>query len=98
MQGMYVRTDVKIDISISTRTMTTKFGKQLHVKDLTEMRLINQLLVTTLRYDHVTNYKHCICTTRVPIATKLGSMVIYLDEPLPMKSHEPLIMWSCETT
>ena len=43
-QGIYVR----IDISISIRPMTTKFGKQVHVQDLTKMRLIKQVLVTSL--------------------------------------------------
>ena len=50
-QGIYVR----IDISISIRPMTTKFGKQIHVQDLTKMRLIKQVLVTSLRQNHVTN-------------------------------------------
>ena len=35
-QGIHVR----IDISISVRPMITKFGKQVHLQDLTQMRLI----------------------------------------------------------
>ena len=39
-QDIHVRIDIRIDISISIRPMTTKFGKQLHLQDLTQMRLI----------------------------------------------------------
>ena len=39
-QGIYVKIDIRIDISISTRPMTIKFGKQVHLQDLTQMKLI----------------------------------------------------------
>ena len=32
------------------------------------------------------------------VATKIGKMVAYLEVLLTMKSHEPLITWSCEIT
>ena len=54
-QGIHVRIDIRIDISISIRPMTTKFGKQVHLQDLTQMRLIKQVLLTSLHQDHVTN-------------------------------------------
>ena len=41
--------------NISTIPMNTKFSKQVHLLDLTQMRLIKQVLVTLLRQDHVTN-------------------------------------------
>ena len=47
--------DIRIDISISTRPMITKFGKHVHLQDLNQMRLIMQVLVTSLLQDHVTN-------------------------------------------
>ena len=50
-QGILERIDMRIDISVSIRPMTTKFGEQLHLQDLTQMRLI----LTLLRQDHVTN-------------------------------------------
>ena len=50
-QGILERIDMRIDISISIRPMTTKFGEQLHLQDLTQMRLI----LTLLRQDHVTD-------------------------------------------
>ena len=58
-QDIYVRTDIRIDISISIRSMTTKFGKQVHVGELTQMRLIEvtnleQLLPIMLLYPLVT--------------------------------------------
>ena len=34
-QGIYARIDIRIDISISIRPMITKFGKQVHLQDLT---------------------------------------------------------------
>ena len=64
--------------------MVTKFGKQVHLQDLTQMRLIKQVLVMSLRQDNVANEKHCISTTRVSMATKLGRMVTYLNGLLPV--------------
>ena len=40
----------------------------------------------------------CSAATRVTMVTKLGRMVTYLDGILPLKSHDPLITWSSETT
>ena len=54
-QGIHVRIDIRIDVSISVRPMNTKFGKQLYLQDLTQMRLIKQFLVTSLCQYHVTN-------------------------------------------
>ena len=53
--SIHVKFDIRIDIFISIRPMITKFDKQVHLLDLTEMRLIKQVLVTSLRQDHVTN-------------------------------------------
>ena len=41
--------------TISVRPMITKFGKYVHLQNLTQVRLIKQVLVTSLRQDHVTN-------------------------------------------
>ena len=54
-QGIYVRFDIRIDMSMSIRPVITKFGKQVHLQDLTQMRIIKQILVTPLRQDHVKN-------------------------------------------
>ena len=40
LQGIHVRIAIRIDIFIFIRPMTTKFGKQVHLQDLTQMRLI----------------------------------------------------------
>ena len=39
-QSIRARIDIRIYISISRRPMTTKFGKQVHLQDKTQMRLI----------------------------------------------------------
>ena len=67
-QGIHVKIDIRIDISISIRPMTIKFGRQIHLeqKELTQMRLIKQVLVTLSRQDYVTNLKQYTPTTRVP--------------------------------
>ena len=39
-QGICVRIGIKIYILISIRPMITKFGKQVHLKDRTQMGLI----------------------------------------------------------
>ena len=49
-----VRIDIRIDISISIKHITTQFGKQVHLQELTEMRLIKQVMVSSSRQDHVT--------------------------------------------
>ena len=54
-QGNQVRFDIKFYISITIKPMITKFSKQVHLQGLTQMRLINQVLVTSSCHDHVTN-------------------------------------------
>ena len=56
-RGIHVRIDIRIDI-ISIKLMTTILGKQFHLKDLTQMKLIKQVLVTSSCQDHVTILKH----------------------------------------
>ena len=46
--------------------------------------------------DHVRKWNHYISSIKAPMATKLGRMVTYLDFLLLIKSHDPLIMWSCK--
>ena len=54
-QGIDAEIDLKIDISLSIKPMTTKFGKQVHLQESSQMRLIKQVLVTSSRQDHVRN-------------------------------------------
>ena len=42
---IHIRMDIRTDISISIRPMTTKFGKQVHLEELTQIELIKQVLV-----------------------------------------------------
>ena len=37
VQGNHVRFDIRIDIFISIRPMITKYGKQVHLQDLTQI-------------------------------------------------------------
>ena len=53
-QGIHVRIDITIDILISIKPIIAKFGKQLHLQDLAQMRLIKQLLATLSHQYHVT--------------------------------------------
>ena len=95
-QSIYIKIDIRIDMSISLRPVTTKFDKQVHLAELTKMRLIKYVLVTSPCQYHVTNLKHVISTARVPMATKHGKMVTYLDELLSIKAHNPLVTWPCK--
>ena len=54
-QGIQIRTNIIIDISMSIRPMTTKFGKKVYLQDLTKMKLIKQVLVKFLLQYHMTN-------------------------------------------
>ena len=46
--------------------------------------------------DRLTNQNHYTSTITVPMSTKLENMLTYLDGLLPIKSHGPFIIWSCE--
>ena len=48
--------------------------------------------------DHVTNWNYYISTTVVPMVTKLGRMVTYLELLLTIKLFNGLITWSCKVT
>ena len=52
-----IRIDIFITISpiITVRPMITKIDKQVHLQDLTHMRLIRQVLVASLRQDRATD-------------------------------------------
>ena len=97
--GVHVRTDIRIDIYIfiSVRPMATKFGKQEHLCEFTQMRLIKQVLVTLSRQDHVTNLMYCISTNTISMAIKLGRMVANLKQLLTMLLYL-LFTWSCKIT
>ena len=49
---------MRIDISISMRPMTTKYGKQVHLGELMQMRPIKQVMMMSLLQSHVTNLNH----------------------------------------
>ena len=80
-RGIHVKIDIIINISISIGAIFTVFGKQAHLQDLTQMRLINQVLVTSLRQD-----LECLLAIGI-LAIILGSILIYHDWLLPIKSH-----------
>ena len=52
--------------------MTTKLSRHVHLEELTQMKLIKLVLVTPSCQDHVTNLKHYISTTRVPLVILQG--------------------------
>ena len=43
LQVIHIRIDNEIDIFISIRPMTTKFRKQIHLEELTQLKLIKQV-------------------------------------------------------
>ena len=54
-QGIHVRTNIRINISISIRSMGAKFGNLVYLGELTQMTQIKQELMTSLHHDDVTN-------------------------------------------
>ena len=55
LRDNHLRTDIRIDISISRRPTTTKFGKQIHLEELTKL-IKAQLahdVVTTLDFGFI---------------------------------------------
>ena len=55
LQDIHVKIGIRIVISISVRSLATKFGKQVHLQDLAQMRLIKQVLVTPSHQYHFPN-------------------------------------------
>ena len=62
---------IKELIKESSISMITKFALQVLLHDSTQMTLIKQVLVTSLRQDYVIK----ISTTEVSIPTRFGRMV-----------------------
>ena len=50
-----LKIDIRIDISISIKPMTTTFSKQVNLGKVTQTRLFKQMLVTSSRQDHAKN-------------------------------------------
>ena len=60
-QGIRARIDLKIDIFLSMRLMTTKFGKQVHLQESSQMRLIRPSagnVITSRSHEKVKIYLH----------------------------------------
>ena len=72
-----------------------------HDGDLTWVLLTNKVQWPynhVVLWDHVTNEKHFISTTKMLMATIRGRMMTYLEWLLPIKSHDHIVMWSCKIT
>ena len=48
--------------------------------------------------DHVRNWNHYISTTTMPMTTRVGRVVTYLEWLLPVMSHDHMITWSNKIT
>ena len=88
--------DIRIDISISIRPdhQIWQTGTSAGF-DWNETNQAGAYVITSRSRD---NWQHYVSTIRVPMATKLCRMVMYLDELLLIKSHDPFITWSCKIT
>ena len=98
-QGIHVRIDISIDIFIFIKPMINKFSREVHLQDLTQMRLIKQVLVTfnvKITWQTKNIVKHISLLTEF-LGTP-GRMITYFDGLLAIRSHDPWIMWSCEIT
>ena len=71
----------------------TSIEKQAHLEELTQMRLIKQVLLRSSCQDYVTNLNHCISTsTRVLMTTNLGRMVTNLERVVPIMFLDTLVI------
>ena len=79
-------------------SMGSRLGKVVTYRQ--ELPLIKplDLLTHVVSQDHVTNKNYYISTATVPMATKLGRVVIYHKGLLPVKSHYLLVTRPCEIT
>ena len=58
---------------------------------------VGDLLSIWPMIDTIKNWKH-ISTTTIPMATKLGRVVLYHKKLLIIKLHDPSITWFCKVT
>ena len=90
-RDIHVRIYIRIDISISIGAVTTTFGDEVHLEELTLMILIKQVLKKSSRQDH--NY---ISTTRVPMVTKLShgcDFPWWVSNHKATKPFKKVVMW-----
>ena len=85
----------RTDISISLRVMITKFGKQVHQQELSQVEIIKQVLMKSSRQDHVGKLK-ALYFHYQSVYGKLGRMVTYQNELLPINLHKRLNTRSCK--
>ena len=81
-KGTHVRIDIRINISISLRPLITKIwqaGTTTGFDSNETNEAGSDDVITSKSRDKI---KHYISATRVPMATKLGKMVTYLDGAL----------------
>ena len=55
-QGMLVRIHIRIDISIFIWPMTTKFSRQVHIEELTQMKLSTARVSLATKLDRMVAY------------------------------------------
>ena len=86
-----------MDSSISIRPVTTEFCMQIRSEELTQMRLVKQIRVTSSRKYHVT-LRRCFnfLSVRVMII-KFGQDNYKKAQLALMKSHDPSVTWSSVT-
>ena len=71
----------------------TFIEKQAHLEELTQMKLIKQVLLRSSCQDYVTNLNHYISTsTRVLMTTNLGRMVTNLERVVPIMFLDSLVI------
>ena len=73
-----------MEISTSTRPMTSKFGKQVHPEELTQRSLIKQVLETSS-----CEFQKHMSTIRLAMVIKLSMMITYLNGLLLKKLYDP---------
>ena len=62
------------------------------------VRKFTWLFDHVLFWDNVMNYNYYVSNNTIPMATKLGGVVTYLERLLPIKSHGYIFKCSCEIT
>ena len=83
------------NISTNRMPLTTKLCKGYDVPWEDPTHKVTWPLNHVILQNHVTNWRHYISTTMMPVTTKLGRGATY-HEGLPIKSHAYIITWSCE--
>ena len=89
----------KLNISYSTKPVTTKLNKEVTYDEEGELIYdVTWLSDHKVTWSHVTNVNRNFFYCTTPVTTKIGRVETYNEGNSPIMSHDPMTTWSHEAT